>query len=113
MRGVSMPERVDADPLGELQLGSNLADWLLHRGGLKGNFSDRGLAVIASLGGKQKSLMPMRCPVSSQQLERRSWQRYVSILGALAAMNVDHHPLAVDIADLLILLGEWGICFPV
>jgi hypothetical protein len=42
----------------------------------------------------------MREPECTKRSERRNGQQQVAILGALAAMDVYHHPLAVDVADL-------------
>ena len=38
-------------------------------------------------------------PVDGSQMESGLGQRDIAVLGALAAVDVDHHALAVDIAD--------------
>ena len=43
--------------------------------------------------------MAVGAPVVAQQMERGLWQQDVAVLGALAAVDMDHHALAVDIGD--------------
>ena len=51
--------------------------------------------------------MAMGTPVFAEGLERARRQGDEAVLGALAAMDVDHHPGAVDVADLEVEpLGE-------
>jgi hypothetical protein len=80
---------VDRDLLAELEL---LGD-LLH-GSLDGGLAHRGLGrrvalVMATVGGKEEVGMPMSRPVLSQPLERFGGQRYVSVLGPFASMDVN------------------------
>ena len=42
----------------------------------------------------------MSLPVGSQDVQRFVRKRHISVLGALAAMNMDTHAMAVDVADL-------------
>jgi hypothetical protein len=56
--------------------------------------------VIAAGGGEQPGGMAMSDPVSAEGLERARRQGDLAILGPLAAMDVDYHPGAVDVADL-------------
>ena len=66
-----------------------------HRG-LRGG----GVLSVASVGGEQPDRVAMREPESSQHLQRCRWQEQVAIFGSFAAMNVNHHSLAVDVTDL-------------
>jgi len=47
--------------------------------------------------------MAVAPPMMAQDGEGRSRQRHEAVLGALAAMDVDHHALAVDVGDLQML----------
>lgn len=53
------------------------------------------LAAVLSHTGK----MAMSEPVLAQQMEGRLGQRDVAVLGALTAVDMDHHALAVDVGD--------------
>ncbi len=44
--------------------------------------------------------MAVSRPVRSQPVERRSGQRYVAVFGPFTAMDVNHHPLRIDVTDL-------------
>ncbi len=35
----------------------------------------------------------------AEQVESRVWQRDIAILGALAAVHMDHHALTIDVGD--------------
>ena len=59
-----------------------------------------GQAVVATVSRKQQPRVPMSCPVRPEQLQRRRWQRDVTILGALTAMDMHEATLRVDVADL-------------
>ena len=50
--------------------------------------------------GNSQTGMAVRRPVLAEDLQRAAGQRHVAVLGPLAAMDVDHHPCAVDVADL-------------
>ncbi len=56
--------------------------------------------MIPAFGGKQEDRVAMGLPEGSQCRQGGSGQRDVAILGPFAAMDVDHHSLAVEITDL-------------
>ena len=56
--------------------------------------------AFVGLAGKQPHLIAMRHPVLAQHGERLGRQGHVAVFGPFAAAHVDHHPLAVDVADL-------------
>ena len=57
--------------------------------------------MIAGLpAGKQPQAGPRSLPIGAQNVEQTRRQHRVAILGALAAFDVDQHPLAVDRGDL-------------
>src|ERR1035437_9519063 len=45
-------------------------------------------------------LAPESAPVSAQRIEQLRAEHYIAVLAALAFPDVNHHPLAVDVADL-------------
>ena len=72
-----------------------------------GPSAEAALAVIAAGGGEEPGGMAMGGPVFAEGLERARRQRDEAVLGALAAMDVDHHAGGVDVADLEVeALGE-------
>ena len=91
---------MDRDGLAELQLADHAAEGPLDAGALHGPVGERGLVVIAAGGGEEPDGMAMRDPVLAEGLQRARRQGDVAVLGPLAAMDVDHHPRAVDVADL-------------
>src|SRR3989304_6408089 len=56
--------------------------------------------MVSSVGGEQQLRMSMSGPVLSQQLKRRRGEWNVTVLGPLAAMDVNHAALGIDVADL-------------
>jgi hypothetical protein len=48
---------------------------------------------------EEKAGMAVGTPIMAQQMKRRLRQRDIAVLGALAAVDVDHHALTVDIGD--------------
>ena len=48
---------------------------------------------------EQKTGVAVSAPVLAQQMKRGQWQRDIAVLGALAAVDMDHHALTVDIRD--------------
>ena len=59
-----------------------------------------GLVVVASWGWKQPDGVSMGSPVVTEHGEGTWWQGDVAVLCALAAMDMDDHAGAVDVADL-------------
>src|SRR5215468_5616803 len=57
----------------------------------------RQVDVVATFGGEDQDWITMRGPVVAQQFERAQWQWDITILGALAVADMDHHPRAVDV----------------
>jgi len=64
--------------------------------GLDGLF---GIGCFVAASWEDKTGMAMSEPVLAQQMEGRLGQRDVAVLGALTAVDMDHHALAVDIGD--------------
>ena len=58
------------------------------------------LACPLPRAGKMRVGIPVRHPIAAEELICFRRQGNIPVLGALAAMDVDHHPLAVDIGDL-------------
>ena len=58
--------------------------------------------MIASVGGKDKRRMTMCQPESTQQKQRRLRQGDVTILRALAALNMHHHAFRIEVANVQI-----------
>ncbi len=56
--------------------------------------------MIASIRGKQQSFVAMRDPIQAEQVECRSGQRDVAVLGALTTMDVHHTAIRIDVTDL-------------
>ena len=47
---------------------------------------------------ENKSVMAMRFPVSTQHIQGCNRKRYHSVFGPFAAMDMNEHPVAVDVA---------------
>jgi len=58
-----------------------------------------GTLAASAKGRKQKMWMAVGEPIAAQQLKSGLGQRDVAILGALAAVDMDHHAGAIDIGD--------------
>ena len=56
--------------------------------------------MVTTVSGEQPSWVPMSAPVPPEHVQSRAWQRDVAILGAFAAMDMDHAASAIDITDL-------------
>ena len=100
VRGVTVPERVDRDPLAEPEF----LHHALHRAvnaGTCHRFDRRaGFCMVPPRGREQPDRVAMRHPVLAEHSQGLRRERHVAIFGALAAMNMDDHPRAVDVADL-------------
>ena len=56
--------------------------------------------AVAAQGREEQSRMPVSLPVGAQHRQRPGRQRNVAVLGPLAAVDMEHHPVAVDIRGL-------------
>ena len=56
--------------------------------------------MIASVRQKQQRRMTVHLPVVAQCMQQRLRQRDVAVLGSLAAMDVHHHPLRINVPHL-------------
>ena len=56
--------------------------------------------MLATIGGKQQSPVPMRRPILPEQFERRSGQWNVAILDSFTSMDMNHASFRVDVTDL-------------
>ena len=99
MGGVGVAQGVDVrvllDPAGvESQTEGALERGAAHRFG-----GGRGAQAVVAFGREQPRGMVMRFPLLAQELEGALGQRDVAIGVALAAANVEEHPLRIDGAD--------------
>ena len=74
------------------------------KGALDTTFSHGSLRLLGTLaasakGREQKLWMAVGEPIAAQQLKSGLGERDVAILGALAAVDMDHHAGAIDIGD--------------
>jgi len=92
MSGKAVPQRVHRHVLGQAGRGAGRS-----AGGVQHLDVDR-LGLIAT--GKEPVLRPGEPPVSAQDTEQLRRQHDVAVLAAFAVLDTDHHPAAVDIADL-------------
>ena len=58
--------------------------------------------MVAPRGREQPDRVAMRDPILAEHGQGPRRQRHVAVLGALATMDMDDHPRAVDVADLQI-----------
>ena len=58
-----------------------------------------GTFAASAKGREEKMGMAVSAPIAAQQPQSGLRQRDVAILGALAAVDMDHHALTVDIGD--------------
>jgi len=98
MSGIAMPEGMDGNPA-LVDAGSNLG---LSEGALD-TFNghreggSRGLIATSANSRKNEHGVFMREPITPEQEQGVLWQRDIAILGSLATVDMDHHPLAIDI----------------
>src|SRR5262245_36016879 len=64
--------------------------------GIKGLIDARSASAES---GEEKPRMAVRTPILAEQMKSSLRQRDVTVLSTLAAVDVDHHALAVDIGD--------------
>ena len=58
-----------------------------------------GACAASAKGREEQAGMAVSAPVLAQQLKRRVRQQNIAVLGALAAVDMDHHARAIDIGD--------------
>ena len=98
--GVGMAQRVYGNSLfsdAGIKLGAT-------ESALDTTFSHGSLSLLCTCaastkGREEKTGMAVGEPIAAQQLKSRLGQRDVAILGALAAVDMDHHALTIDIGD--------------
>ena len=66
-------------------------------GGVQYGGIERPVLVTA---GKQPALRPSQPPIAAQNPQQLRREHDVTVLAALALLDPDHHPLAVDVGDL-------------
>ena len=89
------------------QVADDAAEGALDAGAFHGPVGGGGLAVIAAGGGEEPGGVAMGGPVFAEGLEGTRRQGDEAVLGALAAMDMDHHAGGVDVTDLEVeALGE-------
>src|SRR4051795_1896327 len=61
----------------------------------------RALSCVSAVAGKQPRLRlpPEAAPVQPQLIQQFRAQHDLAVLMSLSSLDVDHHPLAVDVAD--------------
>ena len=58
-----------------------------------------GIGFFVAASGEDQTGMAMSEPVLAQQMEGGLRQRDVAVLGAFAAVDMDHHALTIDVRD--------------
>ena len=98
--GIGMTKRMDGDSLftdGGIKFSATKST-------LDTAFGHGSLSVLCSCaasaeGREEKARMAVGEPIAAQQMKSGLGQRDVAILGALAAVDMDHHAGAIDIGD--------------
>src|ERR1035438_2528185 len=93
---MSQSVRMDVPVIEAGSFGSNLAGSPQDLGG------HRLAGCVPTVAGKEPllRLAPESAPVSAQRIEQLWAEHYIAVLASLALPDVNHHPLAVDVADL-------------
>src|SRR6204780_1230614 len=97
MRGEAVPEQVGIHPL----LNPGTAGGIL--AGVAGGLGiDGPRAGVPAINGKQPGagFFPQAPPVCAEFVEQNGTEHYVAVLATLAALDVNHHPSAINVADL-------------
>ena len=100
MGGVGMTKRMDRDSFFtdcSIKLGAT-------KGALDTTFGHGSLSLFCSSaastqGREEKAWVAVGEPIAAQEMESGLGQRDVAILGAFAAVDMDHHAGAIDIGD--------------
>jgi hypothetical protein len=64
-----------------------------------GRLSLLGSCAASAKGGEEETRVAVGYPIAAEQMEGGLGERDVAILGALPTVDMDHHPVAVDIGD--------------
>src|ERR1700677_1280898 len=97
MRGEAVPEQVGIHPL----LNPGTAGGILAGGGGGCGFRWAGTRGPAVTGKKPGGgFFPQAPPVCAEFVEQNGTEHYVAVLATLAALDVNHHPSAINVADL-------------
>src|SRR5664280_2421941 len=93
---MSQSVRMDVPVIEAGSFGSNLAGTPQDLGG------HRLAGCVPTVAGQEPllRLAPESAPVSAQRIEQLRAEHYIAVLASLALPDVNHHPLAVDVADL-------------
>jgi hypothetical protein len=100
MGGIGMTKRMDGDSLFTdcgIKLGA--AKGALDTAFGHGSLSLFSFCAASTEGREEKARMAVGEPIAAQELKSGLGQRDVAILGALAAVDMDHHAGAIDIGD--------------
>src|SRR5271157_713351 len=97
---VAVPEGMDRDLLFDAEVPDHSLHCAMDTGTCHRFSGGTGLFLAASFGGKEPDRVSMRCPIPTEDRQRVRWQGDIAVLCALAAMDVDDHAGAVDVADL-------------
>lgn len=92
MRGEAMAQRMHRHPLGQARRRARRT-----AGGMQDLRVDRPVLIAAS---EQPLARLYQAPVAAQDRQQLRRQHGVTVLAAFALLDPDHHPTAVDIADL-------------
>ena len=77
-------------------------DAALHTAAAHGSRRDGSRLAVATVGRKQQPHVAMLFPVVPQDLQGTFGQRQVSVFGSFATMDVNGHPLRINVTDLQI-----------
>jgi len=97
MRGIAVPEGMNGDAFGDSELFEHASQCPLHRCFRHGSRCLWTFVAAASESGEYPEGISMPLPVVSQEIKRRFRQGHIPVLGALSPMDMDAHPLSVDI----------------
>lgn len=101
MGGVAVSKRVSRDTaVAPVELMKDRLDNILNRRFAHRSIRRRCQFMISTFGRKNPSGIAMRRPVLTQKDESRLWQGNESIFGTFATVDVNQHPLGVDIGNL-------------
>ena len=101
MGGIGRAERMDADvAFADARPLDRFAERALDAAAAHGRGRGGPVLAIASRGGKEPGGVAMGCPGAAQEFQGVMRQGDLAVLGALAAVDVEHRARAIDIAHL-------------